>query len=105
MDTSGYQLFDLDNLDFYWKNNALDVDVFFGRGIDTPFSPLAFDDLEMGGSAESPLLLDEKQDKESSPPTTPVSERPTQHTALLESRPYGTRKQIVPDYVWRNLFQ
>ena len=81
LDTSGYQVSaDLDNVEFYWEYDQLDVDALFRPGIDTPFSPTAFDDLEMGGSsAENPILLDGEEDKEDSspPPTTPVSERPT----------------------------
>ena len=30
------------------------------------------------GSVENPIVLDEEQDKENAPPTTPVSERPTE---------------------------
>ena len=79
MHTIGYHVYaDLENVQFYWKNDQLDVDAVFRPGNDIPFSPTAFDDLEMGGSAENPILLDEKKDKENSPPpTTPVSERPT----------------------------
>ena len=108
LDTSGYQVSaDLDDVEFYWENDQLDVGAVFRPGIDTLFSPTAFDDLEMGGSAENPILLDEEKDKENSPPTktTPVSERPTRPPALLKSRPFGTRIENVPDYVYRNLFQ
>ena len=65
--------------EFYWRNDQLDVDAVFRPGIDTPFSPTAFDNLEMRGSAENPILLDQEEDKENSPllPRTPVSERPT----------------------------
>ena len=81
LDTSGYQVSaDLDDVEFYWENDQLDVDAVFIPGIDTPISPTAFDYLEMGGgSGENPILLDEEEDKENSPPppTTPVSERPT----------------------------
>ena len=53
LDTSGYQVSaDLDNVEFYWKNDQLDVDIVFRLGIDTPFSPTAFDVLEMWGSAD-----------------------------------------------------
>ena len=107
LDTSRYQVSaDLDDVEFYWESDQLDVDAVFRPGIDTPFSPTAFDDLEMGGQAENTILLDEKEDKENSPPTTatPNSERPTRPPALLTSRPFGTRKEIVPDYVYRNLF-
>ena len=80
LDTSGYQVSaDLDYVEFYWEKDQRDVEAVFRPGVDTPFSPTAFDDLEMGGSAENPILLGEEEDKENSPPTktTPVSERPT----------------------------
>ena len=94
LDTSGYQVSaDLDDVEFYWENDQLDVDAVFRPGIDTPISPTAFDDWEMGGSAEKPILLDKEEDKENSPPTTttPESERPTRLPALLISSPFETR--------------
>ena len=99
---------DLDDAEFYWKNDQLDVDTVFRSGIDTPFSPTAFDDLEMGGSAENHILLDEEEDKENYPPpttTTPVSERPTPPPALLRSPPFRTKKENAPDFVSRILCQ
>ena len=108
LNTSWYQVSaDLDDVDFYWENDQLQFDAVFKPGIDAPSSQTAFDDLEMGGSAENPILLDEDEDKENSPPTTttPVSERPTPRPALLRSCPFGTRIENVPDYVYRNLFQ
>ena len=77
MDTSGYQVSDLDVVEFYWESDQLGVDAVFSPGCDSPFSPTALDDLEKGGSAENAFLLEEEEDKENSPPTTPVSERPT----------------------------
>ena len=61
LDTNGYQVSaDLDDVEFYWENDQLDIDAVFRAGIHTPFSATAFDDLEMGGgSAENPILLDE----------------------------------------------
>ena len=54
LETSGYQVSaDMDDVKFYWKNDQLDVDAVFRPGIDTPFSPTALDDLEMGGLAEN----------------------------------------------------
>ena len=87
LDTSGLQVYaDLDDVEFYWENDQLDVHAVFRSGYDTPFSPTAFDDLEMRGSAENPILLDEEEGKDNSPPTTtPVSERPTRLPALLRS--------------------
>ena len=108
LDTSGYQLSaDLDDVEFYWEIDQLDVDAVFGPGIDIPFSPTAFDDLEVGGSAENSILVDEEEDKENSPPptTTPVFERPTRPPALLRRCPLGTRIENIPDYISRNLFQ
>ena len=110
LDTSGYQVSaDLDDVEFYRQNDQLDIDSVFQPGINTPFSPTPFDDLEMGGSAENIIPLVEEEDKENSPSTTttttPVPERPTQPPALLRSRSFGTSIENVPDYVYRNLFQ
>ena len=38
MDTSGYQMCDLDDFDFYYEKDQLDVDDIFRPFIDTPFS-------------------------------------------------------------------
>ena len=80
-DISGYQVSaDLVDVEFYWENDQQYVDAVLRPGIDNLFSPTAFDDLEMVGSAENSILLDEEEDKENSSPTTtttPVSERPT----------------------------
>ena len=100
MDTSGYQVsVDLDDFQLYWENDQRYVDAVFTPGIDTLFSPTAFDYLEIGGSAENPILIDEEEDTENSPPTTtPVSERPARPTALVRRSPFGTVTENVPDY-------
>ena len=51
LDTSGYQVSadDLDDVEFYWNIDPLDVEAVFRPGIDTAFSPIAFDDMEIGG--------------------------------------------------------
>ena len=104
LNTSSYQVSDLEDIEFNWENSELDA--VFRPGIDTPFSPTTFDDLSMeGSSAENPIVLDEEEDKENAPPTTPVSERPTEPPRLLRSRAFGARIENVPDYVYRNLFQ
>ena len=105
MDTSGYQVSVLEDVELYWEKDQLDVDAVFRPSIDTPILPLAFDDLEMGGSTDNPILLDEREDKENSPLTTPVSERLTRPLALLSSRTFGTRIEKVPYQFYRNLFQ
>ena len=86
---------DLDDV----ESGQLDVDTISRAGIDTPCSPTAFDDLEVGGSARNPILLDKEEYEENSPPTIPVSERPTQ------PRPFATRIKNNPEYGYRNLFQ
>ena len=81
MVTSGYQLSDLYDVEFYWQIDQLDGDAVFRQGIGTPFSPSAFNDFQKGSMPENPNLIDEDQDKENSPlhhPATQVSERPTQ---------------------------
>ena len=58
------------------------------------------------GSVENPIVLEEEEeDKENAPPTTPVSEHPTEPPRLLRSRAFGAGIENVPDYVYRNLFQ
>ena len=107
MDTSSYQVSDLEDIAFHWEDSQLDIDTVFRTGIDTPFSPTLFDDLLMGdGSVENPIVLDEEEDKENAPPpTTPESARPTEPPKLLRSRAFGARMENVPDYVYRSLFQ
>ena len=105
LDTSSYQVSDLEDIEFNWENSQLDMDDVFRPGIDTPFSPTVFDDLLMGdGSVENPILLDEEEEKENAP-TTPESVRPTEPPRLLRSRAFGARIENVPDYVYRNLFE
>ena len=103
LDTSSYQVSDLEDIEFNWENSEMDA--VFRPGIHTPFSPTTFDDLSICGSAENPIVLDEEEDKENAPPTTtPVSERPTEPPRLLRSRAFGARIENVPDYGYRNLF-
>ena len=106
LDTSSYQLTDLEDIEFDWENSQLEMDARFRPGIDTPFSPTTFNDLSMEGSVEKPIVLDKGEDKENAPPpSTPESVRPTEPPRLQGSRAFGARIEIVPDYVYRNLFQ
>ena len=63
LDTSSYQVSDLKDIEFNWKNSQLDMDAVFRPGIDTPFSPTTFDDSSMEVSVENPIVLDEEEDK------------------------------------------
>ena len=64
MDTSGYQVSaDLDDVEFYWENDQLDVHAVFRPCVESPFSPTAFDDLETGGSSENPICSTKRKTK------------------------------------------
>ena len=82
-------------------------DAVFRPSIDTPFSPITFDDFLMGdGSVENPIVLDEEEDKENArPPTTPESVRPTEPLMLQRSRAFGARIENVPHYDFRKFSQ
>ena len=64
MDTSGYELSDLDEIDFLWKNPQLKLNSAMRPRIDFPYFPLAFDSLELGESVENPILLVNEEEKE-----------------------------------------
>ena len=105
LDTSSYQVSDLEDIEFNWENPQVVMDAVFRPDIGTPFSLTTFDDLSMEGSVENPIVLDEEEDKENAPsPTTPESVRPTEPPRLQRSRTFGARMENVPDYVFRNLF-
>ena len=105
LDTSSYQVSNLEDIQFNWEDSQLGS--VFKPGIDTPFSPTTFDDLLMDdGSVENPIVLDEEQDKENAhPPTTPESAKPKEPPRLQRSRAFGARIVNVPDYFYRILFQ
>ena len=106
LDTSSYQVSDLEDIEFNWENSQLELDAVFRPGIDTPFSPTIFDDLSMEGSVENPIVLDEEEDKENAPPpATPVPVRPMEPPRLQRSHAFGARRENVPDYLYRNFFQ
>ena len=106
LDTSSYQVSDLEDREFNWENSQLEMDAGFRPGLDIPFSPTIFDDLSMEGSVENPIVLDEEEDKENAPPpSTPESVRSTDPPRLQRSCPLGTKIEIVFDYVHRNLVQ
>ena len=97
LNSSSCQVSDLENIDFNWQNSQLDMDTVFRSGIGTHFSPTTFEDLSMGGSIENPFVLDEEEDNENSPPSTPVSVRPTETPRLQRSRAFGEGIGNIPD--------
>ena len=75
LDTSSYQVSDLEIIEFNWENSQLEMDTMCRPGIETAFSPKIFDDSSMGGSVENPIVLDKQQDKANSPhPPSSTSE-------------------------------
>ena len=60
MVTSGYQVSDLDDFEFFWETDQLDVDADLIPGIDTPVSPTAFD-LHLGDGRYSRKLHSARQ--------------------------------------------
>ena len=47
VDTSSYQVSDLDDIKFNWEDSQLDMEAVFRPGLDTLFSPTTFDDLSI----------------------------------------------------------
>ena len=106
-DTSGYELSDLEDIEFSWEDPAVDMDSVYRPGTDTLFSPSIFDNFRMEGSTTAnPIGFDDEEDKENAAATktTPESERPTEPPRLLRSRPFGTRLENVSEAVYRTLF-
>ena len=82
-DTRGYELSDLEDIEFSWEDPAVDMDSVYRPGLDYLFSPSNFDDFQMEGStAAIPIIVDDEEDKENSAltTTTPESNRDSQIT-------------------------
>ena len=56
------------------------------------------------GSVENRSVLDEDEDKENLPPSTPVSVTPTEPPTLQRNRAFGTIIENVHHFIQRNLF-
>ena len=69
-DMRGYELSDLEDIDFSWEDPAVDMESVYQLGTDTPFSPSIFDGFQMGSTAANPIIVDDEEDKENSAPTT-----------------------------------
>ena len=96
---------DVDNAEFYWENDQLDVDSVFRQSIDTLVSPAFAKAFETDSISENLILIDKEQEKENSPPphpTTPVSQRPTQILVLMRICRFGTGNENLPDYIQNN---
>ena len=71
LDTSGYQVSKLEDIDFLCE----DPDLNMNAVIDTIFSNSTFKVFKTGSMTENPVLIDEEQDKVNYPtlPRTPIS--------------------------------
>ena len=87
MDPRGYQALELDDVDFKLENYQL-VTAFI-PGVDTLFSPSTFNTFDMGSVSKNPILIDEKQDNEISPPPHPT-------TRLRETNPSPCVDERLP---------
>ena len=56
-DTRGYELSDLEDIEFSWEDPAVDMDSVYRPGSDTNFSPSIFDDFQMEGSTAANLII------------------------------------------------
>ena len=57
MNTSGYQVSDLEDIKFHWENLYLDVDAFFHTRIDILSLPQTFEVFRIGPLFEKPNLI------------------------------------------------
>ena len=83
----------------------MEVAAVVGLEIDTLFSTSVFKNLELGGSFEQPIELNEHENKENFPTADPVSAHPTEHPRLLRSYPFGGQITKLSEYIFRPLFE
>ena len=104
-DTRGYELFDLEDIEFSYADPAVDLDSVYRPGIDTPFSYPLLTILRWRSIAANTIIKDDEEDKENSAPTTTTteSERPTEPLRLLRCCPFENRLENVPESVYRTL--
>ena len=74
-DTRGYELFDLEDIEFSWEDPGVDVDSVSWPAIDTPIFLSFSDDFQIEGStAANQIIVDDEEDKENSAPTRTTPE-------------------------------
>ena len=106
MNTSGYQVSDLEDIEFDWEDPNLNMNAVFQPGIDNLFSVSTFTDFEMGSMTENLILIDEYfQENSIVLPTTPLSEMPTQPPVMMRCCRLGTRIEKIHDHIHRILFE
>ena len=87
MDTSSYQLTDLENIEFNCENSQLDMDAVFRPGIDTPFLQLHLTIYRWSDQLKTPLCWTKNKTENAPPPapSTPVSVTPREPPMLDKS--------------------
>ena len=65
---------DLEDIEFNWRDPAVDMDSVCRPGIDTQFSPFMFDNFQLGSTTANSIIVDDEETKENSAPTTLKSE-------------------------------
>ena len=68
LDTRGYHVSDLEDIEFHWEDLDFKIDAFFRPCLGTRFSLSTFNTFEMGSVSENPVLMDGEEEKENSPP-------------------------------------
>ena len=106
LETSSYQVWDLEDIEFNCEKDELDLDAVFRPGIDSPlFFNYIWRFIDGGIISWKPHYVDEEEDKENDLPSTPASVRSTKPPRLQRCRAFGAGIETLPDYVFRNLFQ
>ena len=107
LDTSSYQVSNLEDIEFNWENSQLDMDSVFRPGIDTPFLQQHLTIYRWEDQLKTPLSWMKSKTRRIlfvySIDSGVV--RPTEPPRLQKSHPLGARLENVPDYVYRILFQ
>ena len=58
MNTSDYQLSDLEDIEFHWEDPDLNLDAVIRPGIDSQLPLPTFNDFEVGSKVENPILIE-----------------------------------------------
>ena len=103
LDTSSYQVSDLEDIEFNWENSQLDLDSVFRPGIDTPF--LRLHRTIYRWKDNHPLCWTKRKTRRMILHQHPSLSDSREPPRLQRSRAFGARIENVPNYVFGNLFQ
>ena len=102
MNTSGYQVSYMEEIEGHWEDLDLNMYAVFRLAMNYPFSHSNFNVFEIGSVAESLIPLNTEEDKEKSPgpQTTPVSERPNQPLSWWKNAPSVQEVNMFPNIIF-----